>query len=311
MPYRIDSMQPDQWTRVATLVHDSTNAWYQQRGFPPIFGDGPASTRLFCEVYEALDPGCCLVAQREDGVVAGSCFYHPRPTHVSLGIMNVDPQFFGQGVATLLLRAVLHESERLGRPTRLVSSALNLDSFSLYNRLGFVPHTVFQDMLLTVPAGGMGALAEQPLYGDQVRPAERRDVPALVALEEAHVGISRQQDFEFFIENRQQIWKLVVLEAAGSHEIVGFMNAVRHPASSMVGPGFARNEAEAIALLYAAFDHHAGNPAVALVPSQAQQVTQAMYGWGARNCEVHLGQIHGPLPACRGWSFPTFMPETA
>ena len=111
----IRAMEVSEWDQVATLIHDSTNAWYVQRGFPAIFGDGPQSTRLFCEVYESLDAGCCLVAEdRTTGRLAGSCCYHPRPTHVSLGIMNVHPDCFGLGVASILLQAVTDVADNPG-----------------------------------------------------------------------------------------------------------------------------------------------------------------------------------------------------
>ena len=87
------------WDVVSQLIYDSTNGWYQRRGLDPIFQNGPGSTRLFCEVYEALDPGCCVLAIHPTGnQIAGSCFFHPRNTHVSLGIMNVHPEFFGLGM---------------------------------------------------------------------------------------------------------------------------------------------------------------------------------------------------------------------
>ena len=102
---------------------------------PPIFTGDPAGTELFCSVYEALDPGCCLVAENtRTGRLAGSCFYHPRPTHVSLGIMNVHPNYFGQGVARRLLQAIIEIAAQQNKPLRLVSSAMNLNSFSLYTR---------------------------------------------------------------------------------------------------------------------------------------------------------------------------------
>ena len=33
---------------------------------------------------------------------------------------------------------------------------MNLDSFTLYNRCGFVPRQVFQDMYIEIPEGGLG-----------------------------------------------------------------------------------------------------------------------------------------------------------
>ena len=98
----------EDWNSVAELIYLSTNYWYQTNGKPAIFQGEPSSTRLFCEVYEALDPGCCLVAVDEQlGHIVGSCFYHPRETHVSLGIMNSHPNYAGQGVARKLLDFIL------------------------------------------------------------------------------------------------------------------------------------------------------------------------------------------------------------
>src|SRR5579863_4708737 len=149
-------MRPDEWTKVAQIICHSTNRWYERAGKPAIFPHGPQSCLLFCEVYEDLDPGCCVVAEDEPtGHLMGSCFYHPRETHVSLGIMNVHPDYFSRGVASALLRFITDQADEVGKPLRLVSSAMNLDSFSLYTRGGFVPRAVFQDMLIPVPLEGL------------------------------------------------------------------------------------------------------------------------------------------------------------
>jgi len=146
-------LRPDEHDAAAALICASTNAWYQRnRGFE-IFTAGPASCRLFPDVYESLDPGCCVVAEDPDSHrLMGSCFYHPRDTHVSLGIMNVHPEFCGRGVASQLLRHITTLADAQGKPTRLVSSAMNLDSFSLYTRAGFTPRAVYQDMIVPSPA---------------------------------------------------------------------------------------------------------------------------------------------------------------
>ena len=60
---RLRPMRTDEWDRVAELICHSTNRWYQASNKPAIFPHGPASCRLFCEVYEDLDPGCCVVAE--------------------------------------------------------------------------------------------------------------------------------------------------------------------------------------------------------------------------------------------------------
>jgi hypothetical protein len=100
-------MEPRDWSEVADMIYLSTNYWYRASGRPAIFTAGPESTLLFCRVYEDLDPGCCIVAEStRTGRLVGSCFYHPRETHVSLGIMNVHPNAFGTGVARSLLRFI-------------------------------------------------------------------------------------------------------------------------------------------------------------------------------------------------------------
>ena len=66
----IRPLQPHEWNELAQLIHSSTNTWYQKNlnrdCFPP---DQPDACRIFPEVYEALDPGCCLIAEI-DGQIA-------------------------------------------------------------------------------------------------------------------------------------------------------------------------------------------------------------------------------------------------
>ena len=115
------SMRRDEWSKVAELIYDSTNAWYMAHGRPPIFTGPRSNAELFCNVYEALDPGRCLLAEDPASRrLSGSCFYHPRPTHVSLGIMNVHPDSFGRGVARKLLEWIVAFADAQHKPMRLV-----------------------------------------------------------------------------------------------------------------------------------------------------------------------------------------------
>src|SRR5262245_60241923 len=133
---KLQPMRREDFDAIAALICESTNRYYRQHlNAGPIFPAGPTSCRLFCEVYEALDPKCCVLAEEEDPAsnneqIVGSCFYHPRETHVSLGIMNAHPDRFARGVARALLTFVTDLADRAGKPLRLVSSAMNLDSFS-------------------------------------------------------------------------------------------------------------------------------------------------------------------------------------
>ena len=95
--------------------------------------------------------------------------------------MNVHPEHFGKGLARHLLERIVCLSDKENKPTRLVSSAMNLDSFSLYTRGGFVPRQIFQDMTLAVPDEGLPECAIPGLH--RVRNARLDDLNNIVQLE--------------------------------------------------------------------------------------------------------------------------------
>jgi predicted N-acetyltransferase YhbS len=307
----IRSLRPDEFDAVAELICASTNAWYQRnRGFE-IFTAGPASCRLFPEVYEALDPGCCVVAEEAAaGRLVGSCFYHPRETHVSLGIMNVHPDFCGRGVASRLLRFITDFADREGKPTRLVSSAMNLDSFSLYSRAGFVPQATYADM--QVPLAEAVKIAPPEPNGYRLRPATGADLAAIADLEQRLAHIRREKDYAFFVANRQGIWRTTVAEGPDGR-IDGLLVSVAHAGSNMLGPGVMRDEAVAAALIADHLRHHAeaGRAPVSLIPLDRPGLVGQMYAWGAKNLEIHFAQVRGTYVPPTGVAMPTFMPETA
>jgi len=300
-------MEPNEWAEVADLIYDSTNAWCQANGRPPMFTRPKGSTRLFCSVYETLDPGCCVVAEDGDaGRLAGSCFYHPRPTHVSLGIMNVHPEYFQQGIARRLLRHITDFADEESKPVRLVSSALNLDSFSLYTKAGFIPRMIYQDMTLKVPEEG---LAVEVPHDATVRCAKPDDVTAMAELEMEINHIRREDDLRYFVENPDGIWHVSVLENE-TGGLDGFLVSVADPAINMLGPGIARTERQTTLLIHTELNRHRGRQLLWLVPSQCDELVRTMYEWGARNCELHFAQTRGAWTPPAGIVMPTFMPET-
>ncbi len=300
------AMEKPDWDEVAKLIYDSTNGWYRSNRGIDIFVNGPSSTRLFCEVYESLDPGCCRIARANGtGAIVGSCFYHPRETHVGLGIMNVHPDAFGMGVARSLLESVCEVADGEGKPIRLVSSAMNLDSFSLYSRAGFVPRQVYQDMVLTIPAEGFSTVND---LGANIRDAEIGDVEAMGDLEDRVSHLRRTKDYRFFIENANGCWHVSVLEIES--RIVGWIASIDHPGSRMLGPCVAESERVAIALLHRELEYRRGGTYLFLVPTEATELAKAAYRLGARNCELHLGQVRGAFEQVEGVAMPTFMPET-
>lgn len=300
-------------SRIAELICISTNAWYQSQGKPAIFTGGPDACSLFFDVYESLDPGCCLLAEdAPSGRLMGSCFYHPRETHLSLGIMNVHPDFFGHGVARALLRFITDLADRDDKPVRLVSSAMNLDSYSLYTRGGFAPTAVYQDMI--IPADRvLGGLTGADL--SLVREATLADLRGIVELEWRLGRIRREKDWRHFLENGSGIWHVSVQPGLAG-KMVGVLASVRHPGSHMLGPGVMEDEPTAINLIAAELTHHGGSTPLLLVPANRPTLVKQMYAWSGKNIELHVAQQRpaksgGAVHAIGGVIMPTFMPETA
>ena len=221
--------------------------------------------------------------------------------------MNVHPNYFGRGVARALLDYIIDYTNRHGyKALRLTQSALNLDSFSLYNSAGFVPRYAYQDMMLQVPEGGLST----SLPGlEHVREATPEDVSAMAGLELSVSGISRETDYRFCIKNGQGFWHVSVYEASAG-KIEGFLISSGHPAFNMLGPGVARTEAQAAALIYKELDQYRGRSPVTLVPMEKTGLVRQMYEWGARNVELHFCQVRGEFQPFAGVNLPSFFPET-
>lgn len=293
---------------IAQLLHRALVHWYESRlGQGARFGDSPDPFTLFPEVYEALDPGECVTARTDSGEIVGVCFSHERDTHVSVGIVATSPDVGGRGIAKKMMSLVLEKAKRLGKPARLVSSLLNLDSFSLYTRLGFVPGAIFQDLLITVPDTGVAATA--PAGIERVREAVLADAPRIADFEQSQQGIRREKDFAFFMRNEVGAWRVLVSEIDG--DVNGFLGMSVHPSFTIIGPGVGADEGIAIALLWKALDGLRGKTLVFLVPCAASTLVRTAYAWGARNVELHVAQSAAPVAGAKGIVFPTFMPETA
>ena len=290
---------------VAALIRDSTNAYYQERlGASPIFAPDEMHTRDIVDLYQQLEGSDSLLCVDEHGAIAGSCFVHRRETHLSLGIMNVASGFFGQGIAGKLLREIIGQAQTAGLPLRLVSSCLNLDSYSLYTRAGLKPFEFYQDILVAVPEEGFPPSGTDCL----VRSGTIVDLDAIARLELEVSGISRRADYTHFITNPDGLWHLSV--AFEGNELVGYLASCSSQACNMIGPGVARHEAAAMALIDAELDRHRGRKPVLLLPGRFNGVVQHVYRLGGRNCETHVAQCLGKASTPNGITMPTFLPES-
>lgn len=297
----------DDRDEVSRLIFHSTNRYYRSIGRQPIFkGDELSPSDIF-DVYERIDPGEGIAAvDDESRKIIGSCFVHPRETHVSLGIMNAHPDHFGRGAARAILKEILDRARIADKPVRLVSSCFNLDSYSLYTRAGFVPFETFQDMFVEVPTGG---LPLGPPNNLAVRTATLADVEEMALLEREISGISRVDDYRYFVHNEDNLWRVAIVESPPG--IDGFLVCCGSHALNMIGPGVARTQEHAAALLYDQLNSQEGRCPVLLVPVKCGDLVRQLYDWGARNCELHVAQSFGAAQAPAGIIMPTFLPESA
>ncbi|MGI5923396.1 MAG: GNAT family N-acetyltransferase [Lentisphaeria bacterium] len=296
----------DKWA-VAKVICLSTSTWYQAHNMGPRFLGGPKTTEFYYDIYHTLPGSYGLVA--DDDVshnILGSCFVHERPTHMSLGIMNVHPSYANRGIGSALLRTIVAQAKKIDKPLRLVSSALNLSSFSLYNKQGFVPYCVYQDMEFTVPPDGYEVTLPATL---RTREGTLADLDEIVALEREVSGIERPGDYEHFLTNPDGYWHVSVCDSMDGG-IDAVMVSVNSPPTTMIGPGCARDAETGSAVLLAELNRFRNRSIVALIPCACRKMVDLGYQLGAKNKELHFTQIIGEIPKINGWAFPTFMPET-
>lgn len=286
--FSLGFLKSSQHEEAASIIHRSLVTYYEKHlNQGERFGQDWRPFMIFPELYEALDPGCAVSACGPDGKLLGVCFYHPRETHVSVGIVATDPGSGGRGVARAMVAEVLRLADEPGLPVRLVSSALNLDSFSLYTRLGFVPGMLFQDMQFPpgkLPSRTTGAAG-------RIRPATARDAAAMADLEHRLTGIRRQKDYDYFLQPSITEWRSFVSEDAEGR-LLGFLFAIRSGGGThLVGPGVMEDEETALELLAAQLHDQPDSRPVFLVPAQCAWLISRLYAEGARNVELHLAQL--------------------
>jgi ribosomal protein S18 acetylase RimI-like enzyme len=302
------TLKADQHDRVAALLHRSLVSWYEnhlKQGHR--FGTSPSAFCIFPKLYEALDPGEALCVTDDEGEIRGVCFVHTRDTHVSIGIVATDPQFSGKGIARLMMEAAIARGIEQDKPVRLVSSLMNLDSFSLYTRLGFMPGAVFQDIEIHVP--DMGLCHAAPAGVEQIRLATHADVEQLAELEFRLQRIRRAKDYAFFLNNTVGDWQIWIYED-DSCEMRGFMVSSQHPDWNMIGPGIAFDSEIAQALIWKAINERRNRSTVLLAPACAKDLIATLYKWGGKNIELHIAQSTVRFESTSGIVFPTFLPET-
>jgi len=294
----------------ADMLYSSFNTWYWKHGWgKDYFGCSAQETSIFYKVYNDLTPGCSIAAfNSKTDRMMGSCFYHPREQHVSLGIMSVHPNYSGRGVGRQLVNYILdYTKDNDYKSCRLVSSAINMDSFSLYNRSGFIPRVTYHDMVINVPNEGLDDIADKE--HENIREAKITDIGKMGDLEMEISGIRREIDYLYSIENPRGVLHASIYEN-NQNSIEGFMISVKHPALNMLGPCVARTEEIAIGLIKKEIERFKGTWVLFSIPMEKRKMIEQMYSWNAINVETHLKEVWGEFPGFNGISMPSFLPET-
>ena len=120
-------------------------------------------------------------------------------------------------------------------------------------------------------------------------------------------GISRRQDYRFFLENTQRIWHTSVVEGPGGR-LDAFLSSMSYHGMCMIGPGVARSEADALPVIAAELNARAGQWVLLLVPVECSELVRLGYALGGRNCEMHMAEIRGEFPGFDGVTLPSFLP---
>jgi GNAT superfamily N-acetyltransferase len=307
--FTLRALRDDDVPEYADLLFSAFNAWWWKHGLCKDFYDcHPIDVSIFYKIYNDMSPGCSVAAFHKDtGRMMGACYYHPREYHVSLGIMSVHPNYGGQGVGRAMVDYILDYTKDNGyKACRLVGSAMNLDSFSLYNRSGFVPRLSYQDMMLDVPSGGM----DVSVPGEhKVREAKLEDVQSMADLEMEVSGVTRLVDYPYWIKNSRGVMHATVYEN-DQGGIEGFLNSVKCPAINILGPCVARSEEVAIALIRRELERYRGILTLFVIPTTKRKMVETFYEWKAFNVETHFKQVWGEFQEYRGVSLPSYLPET-
>jgi ribosomal protein S18 acetylase RimI-like enzyme len=151
------------------ICHQAFTAVATAHGYPSDF----AAPEIGIGVMTMLlgHPGFYSVVAERDGVMVGSNFLDERSSIAGVGPITVDPTVQELGIGRLLMRDVLaRAAERRFAGVRLLQSAYNTRSLSLYARLGFQ----VRDVVACMQGPPIGAA----IPGYQVRPATEADLAA-------------------------------------------------------------------------------------------------------------------------------------
>ncbi len=188
MTVTLASVLPEQSPEVGELVYEAFRDIAERHGFEPGF-PSPEFAGLVVRLLSQTE-GYASYLLVEDGRPLACNFGDERDDALGVGPVAVAVDQQGRGYGRRVMEALLESADRDGfASVRLIQAAYNVQSFSLYHKLGFE----VKDLLAIL----RGRPPEDEDPTDPVRAYAPDDLDALDALHREVLGVGRRHDIEF------------------------------------------------------------------------------------------------------------------
>ena len=290
MTITLTTMVPEQAPEVGKLVYEAFREIAERHGFEPGF-PSPEFAAVIVRLLAQTEGSESYLLVNEGRPIACN-FGDERDEAVGVGPVAVAVDQQGRGYGRRVMETLLERADKAGfSSVRLTQAAYNMESFSLYFKLGFD--------LKDLCASLRGRPAEDESPADQVREYSPADLEACDALHREVLGIGRRND----IEEMARFATPVVVERHG--ELAGYLT--RYPGDEVfVTHGVARDAAALRDLIIGTARAAPGELRLQVPSSQASTVRWAM-GNGFRLVELIGYMVRGEYQQPMGAWIPSPM----
>jgi predicted N-acetyltransferase YhbS len=223
----IGSMVPDQVEAAGKLVYEAFRDVATRHGFQPSY-DTPQFATFVVRLLSQAEGFASFVAI-EDGQPLAVNFLDQRNDVAGVGPVAVGVEHQGRGLGRMVMEALLERAEGCGfQSVRLLQSAYNLVSFSLYCRLGFAAKDEIADL--------RGRPHADEDIAATVRECTPGDLDDLDRLSLEVLGFRRRGD----VETVMPFVPPLLAEREG--RLVGYVCRFPTPSGVFLGPAAARDQ---------------------------------------------------------------------
>jgi GNAT superfamily N-acetyltransferase len=283
MALTMSTVLPEQSAAVGDIVYEAFKEVGERHGFEPAF-ETPEMAQLIVRLL-AQTEGYESYLLLEDGRPVACNFGDERDAVIGVGPVSVSVAHQGRGYGRRVMEALLERAKE-GRfaSVRLLQAAYNMESFSLYHRLGFDVKDALASIRGRPPA-------DEPVDGT-IRLYTPADAEACDALHRDVWGFSRRHDIEFMAN----LSPTTVVERDG--QIAGYLT--HFPGAELfVTHGVARDERALRDLIVGASRATAGNLRISLPVSEAETLR-----WSMERCfrlvEIDTYMVYGDYEPPQG-----------